>query len=111
MLSLRWELSTCSKWWTNMMSPNLDVGPWTLNELVNGVGTLLQHGELLLCSRLLIWICKYKVNLGFKLVHHHWHPRRVEDLLDFMHCPCPGVDGKTVSSGGLLHTLPRGLDM
>src|SRR6266478_4738882 len=31
MLSLRWELSTCSKWWTNMMSPNLDIGPWTLN--------------------------------------------------------------------------------
>src|SRR5258705_10855640 len=31
MLSLRWELSACSKWWTNLMSPNLDVGPWTLN--------------------------------------------------------------------------------
>src|SRR6266436_4534017 len=31
MLSLRWELSTCSKWWTNPTSPNLDVGPWTLN--------------------------------------------------------------------------------
>src|SRR6266446_7688637 len=31
MLSLRWELSACSKWWTNLMSPNLNVGPWTLN--------------------------------------------------------------------------------
>src|SRR5258707_2248986 len=31
MLSLRWELSTCSKWWTNPTSPNLDIGPWTLN--------------------------------------------------------------------------------
>src|SRR5258708_28711149 len=31
MLSLRWELSTCSKWWTNLTSPNLDIGPWTLN--------------------------------------------------------------------------------
>src|SRR5258707_423886 len=31
MLSLKWELSACSKWWTSPMSPNLDVGPWTLN--------------------------------------------------------------------------------
>src|SRR5258708_21798516 len=31
MLSLRQELSTCLKWWTNPMSPNLDIGPWTLN--------------------------------------------------------------------------------
>src|SRR5258708_2141962 len=31
MLSLRQELSTCSKWWTNLTSPNLDIGPWTLN--------------------------------------------------------------------------------
>src|SRR6266478_1941932 len=31
MLSLRQELSACSKWWTNLMPPNLDVGPWTLN--------------------------------------------------------------------------------
>src|SRR5258705_3031469 len=31
MLSLKWELSTCSKWWTSLMSPNLDVGLWTLN--------------------------------------------------------------------------------
>src|SRR6266436_95653 len=31
MLSLKWELSTCSKWWTSLMSPNLDVGPWTSN--------------------------------------------------------------------------------
>src|SRR5258708_22044018 len=31
MLSLRQELSTCSKWWTNPTSANLDIGPWTLN--------------------------------------------------------------------------------
>src|SRR6266481_2892212 len=31
MLSLKQELSTCSKWWTSLMSPNLDVGPWTSN--------------------------------------------------------------------------------
>src|SRR5258708_6924156 len=31
MLSLRWELSTCLKWWTSPMSPNLDIGTWTLN--------------------------------------------------------------------------------
>src|SRR5258708_8500541 len=31
MLSLKWELSACSKWWTSPMSPNLDIGPWTLN--------------------------------------------------------------------------------
>src|SRR5258705_13202590 len=31
MLSLKWELSTCSKWWTSPMSPNLDVGLWTSN--------------------------------------------------------------------------------
>src|SRR6266478_4467863 len=31
MLSLKQELSTCSKWWTNLTSPNLDMGPWTSN--------------------------------------------------------------------------------
>src|SRR5258707_14347955 len=31
MLSLKQELSTCLKWWTSPMSPNLDVGPWTSN--------------------------------------------------------------------------------
>src|SRR6266436_2573091 len=31
MLSLKWELSTCLKWWTSLMSPNLDVGLWTSN--------------------------------------------------------------------------------
>src|SRR5258708_2797606 len=31
MLSLKWELSSCLKWWTSPMSPNLDVGLWTLN--------------------------------------------------------------------------------
>src|SRR5258708_6863742 len=31
MLSLKQELSACSKWWTSLTSPNLDMGPWTLN--------------------------------------------------------------------------------
>src|SRR5258708_1973491 len=31
MLSLKWELSACLKWWTSLTSPNLDMGPWTLN--------------------------------------------------------------------------------
>src|SRR5258705_4498726 len=31
MLSLKQELSACLKWWTSPTSPNLDVGPWTLN--------------------------------------------------------------------------------
>src|SRR5258707_12759214 len=31
MLSLKWELSACSKWWTSLTSPNLDVGLWTSN--------------------------------------------------------------------------------
>src|SRR6266436_524734 len=31
MLSLKQELSACSKWWTSLMSPNLDIGPWTSN--------------------------------------------------------------------------------
>src|SRR5258708_39688705 len=31
MLSLKQELSACLKWWTSLMSPNLDIGPWTSN--------------------------------------------------------------------------------
>src|SRR6266446_141453 len=31
MLSLKQELSTCSKWWTSLTSPNLDMGLWTSN--------------------------------------------------------------------------------
>src|SRR5258708_9903349 len=31
MLSLKQELSACSKWWTNLTSPNLNIGPWTSN--------------------------------------------------------------------------------
>src|SRR5258708_15564036 len=93
MLSLRWELSACSKWWTNPMSPNLDIHRSMdfklLDELIDGVGTLPQCGELLLCSCLSIRIHKHEVNLGFELVHRHWHPRGVEDLLDLMHRPCP----------------------
>src|SRR5260221_12090809 len=46
-----------------------------LDELINGVGTLPQGGKLLSCCHLLIQIHEHKVNLGFELVHHHWHPR------------------------------------
>src|SRR5258707_4082735 len=31
MLSLKQELSACLKWWTSLMSPNLDMGLWTSN--------------------------------------------------------------------------------
>src|SRR5258708_36483820 len=31
MLSLKQELSACSKWWTSLTSPNLDMGLWTSN--------------------------------------------------------------------------------
>src|SRR5258708_10250730 len=31
MLSLKQELSACSKWWTSPTSPDVDVGPWTSN--------------------------------------------------------------------------------
>src|SRR6266436_4094928 len=31
MLSLKQELRACSKWWTSLTSPNLDIGPWTSN--------------------------------------------------------------------------------
>src|SRR5258708_10219826 len=31
MLSLKQELSACSKWWTSPTSSNLDMGPWTSN--------------------------------------------------------------------------------
>ena len=42
-----------------------------LDELINGVGALLQAGKLLSCCCLSIWIHKHKVNLGFELIHHH----------------------------------------
>src|SRR6266436_3721655 len=94
MLSLKWELSTCSKWWTSPTSPNLDVCRSMdfelLDELVDRVGTLLQGGKLLSCHCLLIQICEHEVNLSFELIHCHWHPRWVEDLLDLVHHPCPG---------------------
>src|SRR5260221_2026574 len=31
MLFLKWELSTCSRWWTSLTSPNLDMGLWPSN--------------------------------------------------------------------------------
>ncbi len=61
-----------------------------LDELIDRVGALAQAGKLLSCCCFLIQVRKHKVNLGFKLIHCHWCPRGVEDLLDLMHCPCPG---------------------
>ena len=61
-----------------------------LDELVNGVGTLPQGGKLLSCCRLLVQIHEHEVDLGFELIHRHWHPRGVEDLLDLVCHPCPG---------------------
>ena len=60
-----------------------------LDELVDGVDALPQAGKLLSHHCLLIRIYKHKVNLGFELIHHHWCPGGVEDLLDLMHHPCP----------------------
>src|SRR5260221_12511699 len=48
-----------------------------LDELIDRVGTLLQGGKLLSCCRLLVWIRKHEVNLGFELVHCHWLSRSV----------------------------------
>ncbi len=61
-----------------------------LDELVDGVGALPQGGKLLLCHCLSIRICEHEVDLSFKLIHCHWHPGGVEDLLDLVHHPCPG---------------------
>src|SRR5258708_28844812 len=95
MLSLKWELSACSKWWTSPMSPNLDIGPWTSNCWMSSLTGLAPcHRVESFCS---IRICKHKVDLSFKLVHCHWHPGGVEDLLDLVHHPCPG--GSTLHVG------------
>src|SRR6266436_410977 len=98
MLSLKQELSTCSKWWTSPTSPNLDIGPWTSNCWMSSLTELVPcHRVESFCHAVTsrFWIHKHKVNLSFKLIHHHWHPGGVEDLLDLVHCPCP--------SGSTLH--------
>src|SRR5258708_30980538 len=97
MLSLKWELSACSKWWTSPMSPNLDIGPWTLNCWMSLSMELVPcHRVESFCHAIAsIRICKHEVDLGFKLIHHHWHPGGVEDLLDLVCHPCP--------SGSALH--------
>src|SRR5260221_11385310 len=46
MLSLKWELRACLKWWTSPMSHNLDVGRWTSNCWMNS------STELVPCHRL-----------------------------------------------------------
>src|SRR5258707_8157215 len=45
MLSLKQELSACSKWWTSLTSPNLDMGLWTSNCWMSS------SMELALCCR------------------------------------------------------------
>src|SRR6266446_1319988 len=94
MLSPKQELSTCLKWWTSPMSPNLDIGPWTLNCWMSSLTELAPCHRVesfcLSCHHLLIQIREHEVDLSFELVHCHWHPRGVEDLLDLVHCPCPG---------------------
>ncbi len=76
------------------MSPSLDVGLWISNCWMSlsmkEVGALPQAGELLSCCCLSVWICKLEVDLGLKLINHHWCLRGVEDLLDLLSCPCPG---------------------
>ncbi len=66
-----------------------------LDELIDGVGALPQGGKLLSCCCLSVRIREHEVNLGFELIHRHWHPGGVEDLLDLVHRPCP--------SGSTLH--------
>ena len=66
-----------------------------LDELVNGVGTLPQAGELLSCCCLSIQVHEHEVDLSLKLVHHHQHLGGAEDLLDLVCHPCP--------SGSALH--------
>src|SRR5260370_4411500 len=51
MLSLKQELRACLKWWMSLMSPNLDVGLWTLNCWMS----LLM--ELVPCHRLESFCC------------------------------------------------------
>src|SRR6266436_930248 len=70
-----------------------------LDELIDGVGALLQGGKLLSCCCLSIQIREHEVDLGFELVHHHWCPRGVEDLLDLVCCPCPS--GVSAQRGAL----------
>ncbi len=58
MFSLRWELSTCLKWWTSPMSPNLDIGPWILNCWMS------LSMELVPCCRLESFCCAIASQFG-----------------------------------------------
>src|SRR5258707_11555306 len=58
MLSLKWELSTCLKWWTSLTSPNLDVGLWTLNCWMSSLT------ELVPCCRVESFCCAVASQFG-----------------------------------------------
>src|SRR5258705_1482641 len=58
MLPLKWELSTCSKWWTSRTSRNLDMGLWTLNCWMS----LLM--ELVPCHRVESFCCAVTSRFG-----------------------------------------------
>ncbi len=60
-----------------------------MDELIDRVGALPQAGELLSHCHLMVWICKHEVDFSLKLVHHYWHLRGGEDLLDLVHRPSP----------------------
>src|SRR5258707_1977387 len=51
MLSLKQELRACLKWQTSLMSPNLDIDPWTLNCWMS------LSTELMPCHRLESFCC------------------------------------------------------
>src|SRR5258707_4329423 len=58
MLSLKWELSTCSKWWTSPMFPNLDMGLWTSNCWISS------STELVPCHRVESFCCAVTSQFG-----------------------------------------------
>src|SRR5258706_7580773 len=58
MLSIKQELSTCLKWWTSPMSPNLDIGLWTSNCWVSSLM------ELVPCHRVESFCCAIASRFG-----------------------------------------------
>src|SRR5258708_3621775 len=58
MLSLKQELSACSKWWTSPMPPNLDMGLWTSNCWMSSLT------ELAPCHRVESFCCAVASQFG-----------------------------------------------
>src|SRR5258707_3354452 len=58
MLSLKWELRACLKWWTHPTSPNLDIGPGTSNCWMSS------STELVPCHRLESFCCTVASQFG-----------------------------------------------